>query len=576
MSRRSVLRAIAILLAAGFISEILASAPSAPAEITPSPALPIQPPTPSAAPPTLEPVPAVVPTATASLPPLSLDQKIGQLLLVGINGTELSRETWYQITNLYVGGVVLRSRNGSEVEGVRRLISDLQGAAAERNLPPLFIAVDQEGGDVARLREGVTRFPSAMALGAARNAALAHDVGYATAAELATVGLNVNLAPVLDVLTERDNTSIGTRSLGSSPALVAELGTAFLRGELSTGVIPVVKHYPGLGGANIDSHAGLPAIDTLDTTSFDAAMAAGAPVVMVGHVWVKSLDAQPLPASLSPTVIGHLRQSFQGVILTDALNMGAVTSFYSVPAAAVQALRAGADWLIVAEPADVPLVVAAIQQAVAAGELDAARLDEALGRVWALKQRLTPGVEPPVAPAARGLTLAGEVAHASIALAGPNSGQLPLSPSLGRILLLAPNNLAPADAGDAHATYLAQLLAARGPRVTELLYDLDDDSRNVDYALQAALYANISDVVLFGAWDSTARRDTLQRDALTQAQRSGKPVIAIGLHTPFDLDYLSASGPYLATFGATPAQMEALAAVLYGDFAAEGVMPILP
>jgi beta-N-acetylhexosaminidase len=151
-----------------------------------------------------------------------------------------------------------------------------------------------------------------------------------------------------------------------------------------------------------------------------------------------------------------------------------------------------------------------------------------------------------------------------------------LSPSLGRILLLAPNSLAPSDPGDAHITYLAQLLAARGPRVTELLYDLDDDSRNVDYALQTALYANISDVVLFGAWDAAARRDTLQRDALTQAQRSEKPVIVIGLHTPFDLDYLSTAGPYLATFGTTAGQMEALVNVLYGDYSAEGVMPILP
>jgi beta-N-acetylhexosaminidase len=516
-----------------------------------------------------------VPSATP--PAFTLDQKIGQLLLVGMNGTRLTRETWYQITNLAVGGVALRSRNVTDAAQVAQLAFDLQSAAAERGLPPLFIAVDQEGGDVARLRDGVTRFPSPMALGAAADAQLAERAGYATAAELLARGINVNLAPVLDLLTDPNNTAIGTRSFGTDPAGVTESGVAFLRGEMQTRVIPVIKHYPGLGGASIDTHAGLAAVTAPDTTAFDAAIAAGAPVVMVGHIWDKSLDPQPVPASLSPNVIARLRQTFAGVILTDSLNMGAVTSFYSVPAAAVQALRAGADWLIVAEPADVPGVIAAIRAAVRRGDLPEARLDEALARVWALKSRLRPETAADMVAAheADGPDTARKIARRSIAQAGPQPGLLPLSPAVGRILLLAPNSLGPAAAGDAHITLLAQLIGQRGPRVTELLYDLDDPARNTDYALQAALYANITDVVLFGAWDAGARRDTLQRDALTQALRSGKPVIVLGLHTPFDVNYLTSAPVYLAAFGPAQPQMEALVEALFGEIEITGMMPTI-
>ena len=561
--------AAAALLAA--CSTLTRAAPTPPAADTPAPSR-TSAPTPLPLP-TLTVTPSATPVPT--LPALSLDQKIGQLLLVGINGTELTAATRSLISSLHVGGIVLRTRNGTDAAQVSALIALLQAAARESGQPPLFIAIDQEGGDVARLREGVTRFPSAMALGATGDSDLAYRTGYATALELLPIGINVNLAPVLDVLGDPDNTVIGTRAFGTGAPTAAEFGLAFLRGELDAGVIPVVKHYPGHGAAAMDSHAGLPALETLDTAPFDAAVAQGAPVVMVGHLWVKPLDSQPLPASLSANVLARLRQNFDGVILTDSLNMGAVTTFFSVPAAAVRSLQSGADWLIITEPGTVPEVVTAIRVAVQRGDLDAARLDEALRRVLRVKSRLRPDGTLPAPALTPDSGLAGEVARASIALANPAAARLPWSPTLGRILLLAPNNLAPADSGAGFYTYLAQLVALRGPRVTELLYNLDDPSRDPGYAEQAALYASSSDAVLFGAWDAFSRRDSRQRDALREVVRSGRPLIVVSLHTPFDLDYLGPVDTYLATFGPTRPQMEALVEVLFGDTEAGGVLPVI-
>lgn len=489
---------------------------------------------------------------------------------MGINGTDVNPETRGLIVQGCVGGVVLRGRNVRDAAQAAALVASLQATAAEAGRGPLFIAVDQEGGDVTRLQEGLTHFPSAMALGATGDPELAYEVGRATAEELLAVGVNVVLAPVLDVLTQPDNTVIGLRSFGSDPALVARMGSEFVRGALDGGMIPVLKHYPGHGGTQTDSHAGLPTLETLAAAPFEAVLSAtpGAPVVMVGHLWARELDPGPLPASLSSNVIGYLRRTFEGVILTDSLNMGAITNQRSTPEAAVLAFRAGADWLLVAEPGDVPAALDALRAAVQGGEISMGRLDASVRRLLTLRARL-PGGEPPTPDWAAHSALAQEVARRALTWVCASSEAcaqpLPrIPPGAHKVLLLAPNHLPPAEPGHPHFTYLAQLIAQKGFRVVELLYDLDDPARNADYVEQAALYANASEVTIFGAWDAYRQPGHMQADALRQARASGHPVVVLDLHLPFDAGYLGA-GAYLATFGDTKAQMEAVVGALFGD-----------
>ena len=553
--------------------------PGAPAPLLPSPsatstlAAPTKLiPTPSHSPAPPLPSPSALPTPSPTpdpLPSLTLDQKIGLLLLAGINGATLTPWTRSLLTKYHVGGIVLRGRNVQDAEQVKSLISNLQSLGQA----PLFIAIDQEGGDVTRITDGLTHFPSAMALGATGDPDLAYRVGYATAGELLSVGVNVNLAPVLDTLTNPENAVIGARAFGSDPALVKLFGVEFMRGTLDAGALPVVKHYPGHGGTDVDSHSGLPTVDKLDTQPFDFAIANGAPVVMVGHLWVKELDADSLPASLSPQVIGRLRRNFGGVILTDSLNMGAITNQHTPAEAALLSFQAGADWLLVAELGDVPAVFSALRQAVKSGAIPMERLDASARRLLALRAR--PGAGPhPTPNLAANQSLAQAVARQALALtcrdqAAPCSAQIP--PGVKKILLLAPNHLPPAEPGAGQITYLAQLLAAHGYRVVELLYRLD--APNPDYPRQAELYAKANDVILFGAWDAHLHA-ALQTETLRRVQRAKKPVVVLGLHTPFDLEHLPEADVYLATFGETRVQMEAVVEALVGEVELERRRPI--
>lgn len=528
--------------------------PTYPPPHTPSP-LPTRPPA-TLASPTYTPLPL---TPTPLHTSLTLDQKLGLLLIAGLNGTELTRETQLLITNYHITAFVLRGRNIFNAQQLQALLTGLRSLTPD----PLLIAADQEGGDVTRLTDGLTHFPSAMALGAADDPDLAYQVGYVTAQELLTFGVNVNLAPVLDTLTDPANTTIGLRSFGNNAALVGELGTHFMRGTLEAGVIPVLKHYPGHGGTATDSHAGLPAIDRLDLEPFDTAIAAGAPVVMLGHLWVRPLDPAPLPASLSPRIIARLRQNFEGVILTDSLNMGAITNQQPAPQAALAAFLAGADWLLIAEPADVPPTLALLHAAYERGDISPERLEASVQRLLDLQTHLGRATAP-APPLPSGADLALSVSTRALTVTcSPNILCAPRIPSdTKKILLIAPSHIPSAPADPNHLTYLAQLLAERGYRVTELLYDPQAGTPR-DLTAQAELYALANDLTLFGAWDAHLTATAFQIQTVHRLQATHKPLITIGFHLPFDLQVLDAP-LYLATFGDTPAQMEALILAITG------------
>jgi len=507
------------------------------------------------------------PTATP-LPSLSLDEQLGLLILSGFNGTESSAETNALITRYHVGGLVLRARNVRDATQMAAFTAQLRTLSAE----PLFIAADQEGGDVMRLTAGLTHFPSAMALGATDDPELAYQVGAATARELLSVGVNVNLAPTLDMLANPNNTVIGLRSFGADPARVSELGVAFLRGTLAAGALPVLKHYPGHGNTATDSHAGLPEAQTLDTAPFDAAIAAGAPVVMVGHLRVEQLDPEWRPATLSGNVIGHLRETFTDAILTDSLNMGAVTNQHTLPEAALLAFEAGADWLLVAEPSDVPPVLARLRRAVEQGEISAERLAASVRRLQMLRARLPTGT-PPTFDATQDYVLAQKVSRAALAVTCLSASPCfaPLTPT-SRVLLILPKNVPSATPNSGYASYLAQLIGGRGPVLTELFYD-PAQALTADELTRIELYAQAKAVIIFGARDAH-RSPAQQAEILRRVSTAGQAVIVLGLHLPFDRLVLKDSPAYLMSFGDTRTQMEALAGALLGDEPVTGKSPV--
>ncbi len=299
-----------------------------------------------------------------------------------------------------VGGVVLFSRNAGDPAEVAELTCRLKQHAGR----PLLVAVDQEGGSVARLRTGFTRVPAFRALGERRNATLARELGKVMGSELAAVGIDWDFAPVLDIDTNPRNPVIGARSLGAEPALVAELGVAFAQGLADAGVAACAKHFPGHGDTHQDSHLHLPRLphplerlERVELAPFRAAVAAGIPTIMVAHVVFEALDHES-PASMSPAVVGELlrgRLGYRGLVVTDDLEMKAIADHFTLEEAVVRGLEAGVDVFLVCQSSELShRAIDAIVRAVESGRVSEATLDGALERVTALAARFA---RPPLA-----------------------------------------------------------------------------------------------------------------------------------------------------------------------------------
>lgn len=314
---------------------------------------------------------------------------VGSLLFVGIPAPALDAETRHRLEQLQPGGVVLFRRNVGTLQEVARLTAELHALPSQ----PL-VAIDHEGGRVMRLGEPFTQFPPAALIGRTRDVQRALQVGQAMGEELASVGIDLSFAPVLDVHSNPSNPIIGDRAFGSDPELVADMGVALMRGLLAAGVIPCGKHFPGHGDTAKDSHLELPVVrrsrqelERTELTPFRRAIAAGVPMLMTAHVLYPALDADH-PATLSRKILtGVLREElgFQGVVASDDLHMRAITDRHDIGAAAVATLAAGADALLVCqELREAVRAREAIEAALACGGLRTETVVAAAARVQRL------------------------------------------------------------------------------------------------------------------------------------------------------------------------------------------------
>jgi len=315
----------------------------------------------------------------------------GQLLMVGIPGPSLNAEARYLIEVLQVGGVILFRRNLESPLQVAILTRDLQELAGAATGRHLLIAIDQEGGPVQRLQPPFIQMPAAREWGRQDDPPAIERLTTQVGRELRLVGINMNMAPVLDVARGPES-PLWMRSYGSVPEKVARLGLAAIRGFRAGGVIPVAKHFPGLGYTTLDSHQDTPTVRgdgterERDLFAFRQAVAAGVPAIMSAHLLVPEWDDRPATLSkkiLTEQLRGNL--GFQGLIITDDLEMGGICRHWSVAEAALQALAAGADVLLICEK---PEAITAAHSALAQSTGLESRLRESLERIQRLKQRL--------------------------------------------------------------------------------------------------------------------------------------------------------------------------------------------
>lgn len=325
------------------------------------------------------------------------EEKIGQLLMVGIEGTELDGDTAKFLKERRIGGVILFGRNIQNAEQVAALTEALKGLENGPGGVGMLIGTDQEGGRVNRLPGERGKFPSAKALAADGGPERVREAAGEMAAQLKEMGINLNFAPILDINSNPNNPVIGDRAFGSDPETVSKMGLAFIRGMLDQGIIPVAKHFPGHGDTLVDSHTDLPVVEntmdrlqSFELVPFKKAVEEGVPAIMSAHILLPQVDSDN-PATLSPEIIGGIlreRLEFDGVVVSDDLDMGAITKLYSPGEAAVRAVKAGVDMVLVGHTRDNMIgVLDALAGALRSGEIDQHTIDRAVKRVLVLKER---------------------------------------------------------------------------------------------------------------------------------------------------------------------------------------------
>ena len=491
----------------------------------------------------------------------------GAALMLAFDGDSVPDWMEARIGAWQPAGITLfRGANMSDGATLRRLTRALQ--AANRSQLPLLIATDQEGGQLIALGEIGTPFAGNMALGAAGETDLARRVGHAIGTELSAVGVNVDYAPVCDVASRPDNPSLGIRSFGDDPAAVGRLAAAFTLGLQAAGVAATAKHFPGKGEATIDPHYELPVLDldlerldSVELAPFRDVIRAGVKLIMIGHYALPAITGRrDLPATLSPDVVDGLlrgRLGFDGAVITDALDMGAVTGSDGLPDAAA-ALGAGIDLLLCSQNPD-------IQEAVH-GTIGAA---SAPARVHGLRRWLGGHHQPPieVLGCSEHRRLAAEVAARSVTLVRDHARLLPLDRQ-SRIMAVMPEptDLTPADTSSWERPGLASALRRYCRDVTEVVTEHSPTSATLD-ALDAM--ARDHDVAVVGTVSAGPEQAALVRRLLA----TGTPTVAVALRTPGDLTLYPHAGTYICTYGLLEPSLTALSDALFGDQPFVGRLP---
>lgn len=526
-----------------------------------------------------------------------LEQQIGQLFMAGFLEPTPTQEIIDLIQRYHVGGVILFSRNIQNAHQVSELTQTLQETArAAGHRFPLLISIDQENGMVQRLGPDATRFPGNMALGAIGSEQITSKVAEYTAEELSELGINMNLAPVADVNNNPANPVVGIRSFGEDPQQVARLIAAAVRGYRAdgrgmrwNGVIPTLKHFPGHGDITTDPHLTLPVIphprermDQIELVPFKSGIQAGAECIMTAHVALPAITGDNMPATISPAVIrGLLREElgYQGVVMTDCLEMQAISDGVGVGPGAVLALKAGVDLVLISHRYDRQRAgLDAVLAAVKAGEISEADISQAAERVLWLKQQHLSWDTPNQA----GLTTVGSDAHRQLSdhayelsttLVRNKEGLIPLrvQPE-ARLLVISQQQNEPfsqAEDNDYPDGFLAETIRQRHSNVDEFTLPAQPAENDYQKALQAAGASDVTILLTTDAYTNDAQRILTQRLA-----QSGRPVIDIAVHNPYDLLACPQLRTYLVTYEYTRPALTAAVRVLFGDIEPKGHLPV--
>ncbi|MBK8033516.1 MAG: glycosyl hydrolase family 3 [Chloroflexi bacterium] len=551
-------------------------------------------------------IPETPEALTAFIAGMTLEEKIGQMFLLAFSGDRLD-EARVLMEEYGVGGSYISNDNIPTPEAAAAMTQQLQGFAARTRLGlPLLLGVDQEGVWGVMMSRSCTG-PGNLALGAANDAETTYAMYRVLGQELAAVGLNVLFAPAADCNSNPHNSIIGMRSFGERPSLVGRMTTAAVRGAQAGGVIATVKHFPGHGDTRLDSHRGLPTVNRslvelheLDLRPFREGIAAGAEIVMTAHIIFPALDPDS-PATLSARILQDLLRAelgFDGVILSDSMNMRSMKRNYTPADAAIRAFNAGVDMLMLAEEhyehdavnylRQQTDLIQAVITSVREGSLPIARVDDAVARILRLKRKLVSAqqaaqqvLHPELVGSAANVEVELAAARRAVAFLRGGAQFQPLHADQPQVLV---------NATHARAYVGFDQTRGIGPNQSTPAYEyfaaaFKEQARQVtEYSAEQVLNGTVtipdgSQVVVVTEnyplpgmdFDQSTQPQVIER---LIAQVGADRVIVVGLRDPYELERFAAVRHYLCAFSFRPCAARAAAEALFGRYALVGSSPV--
>ncbi len=499
---------------------------------------------------------------------MTLQQKLGQLLMIGFPGTELDDASIELIEKYKAGNIILFSRNLTSPKQMRSLCDDLKKRIKEATGYTPIIAIDQEGGIVSRVPSGTTIFPSAMAVAAAGEPEDAEAAAYYSARELAALGVNCNFAPVVDVNTNPQNPVIGVRSYGNTVDHVIKYSDAVHRGILRAGLLLSTKHFPGHGDTAVDSHLGLPVVEKSREELFECELAPfvdaikkGSPCVMVSHMLFPAFDDSGVPASMSRPIMTDLlrgEMGFDGLIVSDCLEMGAIKDHYGTPQAFLEGIKSGLDLGCISHLAPLALEALRItEKAVKDGSLPMDRVDDAVARVLEAKRRFADADAPFEAVGCEEHTnKAKELMQGAITRFDDNTSFPTIDADTH--FVSCPVYRATFASSTSNEDTFAQHMAKRfGAKHT--VVPVKPQTEDIESVLSAT---DEGQTVVVGTYNG--HLNTEQLHLIEELHEKGRCVVAVALRNPYDLLSLPEAVYKLCAFEYSSRSFDAVEAVLRG------------
>lgn len=505
----------------------------------------------------------------------TLEKLVGQRFMVGFDGLTAPDYILEWLAAGRIGGIILFQRNIKSPEQLAALTAALHGSAQH----PILIAVDQEGGEVARMRRLFTEAPSAMALAAGGGQYTKH-VAYTLGVEMRALGINQNYAPVLDLTYNSSNPSVGTRSPGADVEIVSRIVAAQVEGYQAAGVAATAKHFPGLGDTSVDTHlaratitAPIDAIEA-DLAPYRAVIDAGAGAIMTTHTVFATLDPI-LPATLSPIIVPRLlreKLSYEGVVTTDCMEMKAIADHHTPEESAVLAALADVDVILFSHTREAQeRAFNGLLAAFKDGLVNEASMHKALGRISALKSRfsVTDSPTPGLIRRPEHLALMLDAARAGTQWVRNKPGVLPINPN-SKIALIEFASLHDSEVFDATGhTSFAGRFSERCPNVEVVALQQNPSEEDL---VQAMAIGRAADVTIMAT--RSAHLNPSQVHAAQLILDASQTTVLLALRNPFDVGALPEVDAALMTFGGAEPQLDAAVGALLGDYIPEGVSPV--